>query len=102
MEEVAKIFSIMGIVSGLMPMLGNPVYRQLFNYTIDYFPRSVLVLSSAIAVWNAGWSTFLVTQKSKMTSVNSDMGTANRSRDVNNRTQMCEVQIADSHLEEDK
>ena len=56
----------MGIVSGLMPMLGNPAYRKLFNKTISYFPRSILILSAAIAFSNACCNVFLSTQKSQM------------------------------------
>ena len=65
-DEVTKIFSLMGIMSAFMPMIGNPAYRTLFNYTIDDFPRSVLLLSSALAFFNATCNVFLSTQKSKM------------------------------------
>ena len=56
----------MGIMSGLMPMLGNPAYRKLFEHTLSYFPRSVLLLSSALAFWNASCNVFLATQRSQM------------------------------------
>ena len=60
------MFSLMGIMSALMPMIGNPAYRTLFDYTISYFPRSVLILSSALAFWNGTWNVFLSTQKGQM------------------------------------
>ena len=59
----------MGIMSALMPLIGNPAYRTLFSYTIDEaidFPRSVLLLSGALAFWNATCNVFLSSQKSKM------------------------------------
>jgi hypothetical protein len=59
----------MGIMSALMPLIGNPAYRTLFDYTLDEtidFPRSVLLLSGALAFWNATCNVFLSTQKSKM------------------------------------
>ena len=65
-DEVARMFSLMGIMSALMPMIGNPAYRTLFNYTISYFPRSVLILSSALAFWNGTLNVFLATQKDQM------------------------------------
>ena len=65
-DEVARMFSLMGIMSALMPMIGNPAYRTLFNHTISYFPRSVLILSSALAFWNGTWNVFLATQKDQM------------------------------------
>ena len=60
------MFSLMGIMSALMPMIGNPAYRTLFNHTISYFPRSVLILSSALAFWNGTLNVFLATQKDQM------------------------------------
>ena len=65
-DEVARMFSLMGIMSALMPMIGNPAYRTLFNHTISYFPRSVLILSSALAFWNGTMNVFLATQKEQM------------------------------------
>ena len=65
-DEVARMFSLMGIMSALMPMIGNPAYRTLFNHTISYFPRSVLILSSALAFWNGTMNVFLATQKDQM------------------------------------
>ena len=65
-DEVARMFSLMGIMSALMPMIGNPAYRTLFNHTISYFPRSVLILSSALAFWNGTMNVFLATQKYQM------------------------------------
>ena len=65
-DEVARMFSLMGIMSALMPMIGNPAYRTLFNHTISYFPRSVLILSSALAFWNGTLNIFLATQKDQM------------------------------------
>ena len=65
-DEVARMFSLMGIMSALMPMIGNPAYRTLFNHTISYFPRSVLILSSALAFWNGTSNVFLATQKDQM------------------------------------
>ena len=65
-DEVARMFSLMGIMSALMPMIGNPAYRTLFNHTISYFPRSVLILSSALAFWNGTLNIFLATQKDQI------------------------------------
>ena len=65
-DEVARMFSLMGIMSALMPMIGNPAYRTLFNHTISYFPRSVLILSSALAFWNGTMNVLLATQKDQM------------------------------------
>ena len=63
---MARMFSLMGIMSALMPMIGNPAYRTLFDYTMSYFPRSVLILSSALAFWNGTWNVFLTTQRGQM------------------------------------
>ena len=65
-DEVARVFSLMGIMSALMPMLGNPAYRTLFDYYLTDFPRCVLILSSGLAFFNATCNVFLSTQTSQM------------------------------------
>ena len=56
----------MGIMTALMPMIGNPAYRSLFDKTIDSFPRSVLILSGCLAFFNACCNVWLSTQRSQM------------------------------------
>lgn len=73
-DEVTRTFSLMGIMSALMPMVGNPAYRTLFDKTIDYFPRSVLILSGCLAFCNACCNVWLSTQKSQMRLNNEDEG----------------------------
>ena len=59
-------------MSALMPMVGNPAYRTLFDKTIDYFPRSVLILSGCLAFFNACCNVWLSTQRSQMSLNNED------------------------------
>ena len=88
-DEVARTFSLMGIMSALMPMVGNPAYRTLFDKTIDYFPRSVLILSGCLAFFNACCNVWLSTQKSQMRLNNEDEGVAQKkSLDVPNDIKM--------------
>ena len=68
----------MGIMSALMPMVGNPAYRTLFDKTIDYFPRSVLILSGCLAFFNASCNVWLSTQRSQMRLNNEDEGITNK------------------------
>ena len=75
----------MGIMSALMPLIGNPAYRTLFDYTIDEtidFPRSVLILSGALAFWNATCNVFLSTQKSKMRLQGHDLDIEGNDQDI--------------------
>ena len=75
----------MGIMSALMPLIGNPAYRTLFDYSIDDtidFPRSVLLLSGALAFWNATCNVFLSTQKTKMRLQDHDLDIEGNDKDI--------------------
>jgi hypothetical protein len=46
--QVGKTFSILAVIAALAPVAGNPLFRQLYNLTIDTFPGSIFVLGSAL------------------------------------------------------
>ncbi len=47
-DEVGKIFSVIAFLAALMPILGNPMYRALYNATIDTFPSAYFLFSASI------------------------------------------------------
>ena len=47
-DEVGKVFSIMAVVAALAPSAGNPVFRQLYNATIDSVPGAIYYLASSL------------------------------------------------------
>jgi MFS-type transporter involved in bile tolerance (Atg22 family) len=46
-DEVGKVFSLLAIISALAPIAGNPVFRQLYNYTISIYPGAIFLCFAA-------------------------------------------------------
>ena len=65
-NEVGKVYSVLGITGSLVPIAGNPAFRQLYRQTLSFFPRSVLILSGAVGVLCMFCNIYLFTQKGKM------------------------------------
>ena len=47
-DEVGKVFSILSVIASVAPIGGNPVFRQLYNKTIDTFPGAIFILFAAL------------------------------------------------------
>jgi predicted outer membrane lipoprotein len=47
-DEVGKVFSLLAIISAVGPMVGNPVFRQLYNYTLSIYPGSMFLCFAAL------------------------------------------------------
>ncbi len=47
-DEVGKVFSLLAIISAVGPMAGNPVFRQLYNYTISIYPGAMFLCFAAL------------------------------------------------------
>jgi PCFT/HCP family folate transporter-like MFS transporter 1/3 len=47
-DEVGKVFSLLAIISAVGPMVGNPVFRQLYNYTISIYPGTMFLFFAAL------------------------------------------------------
>ena len=67
-QETGKMFSALAILAALMPIAGNPAFRQLYNHTLDTFPAAEILLASAVALSTAIINFVLYTQKSKLKS----------------------------------
>ena len=60
-DEVGKVFSLLAIISAVGPMVGNPVFRQLYNYTLSIYPGAMFLCFAAflfIAVCAMGFVYF--------------------------------------------
>ena len=44
-EETGKIFSVLGIFSQVAVMVANPIYRNLYDYTLPIFPGAEIVMT---------------------------------------------------------
>jgi hypothetical protein len=45
---VGKMFSVLAVVSAITPIGGNPLFRQLYNYTMSTFPGAFFLLFAAL------------------------------------------------------
>ena len=60
-DEIGKVFSFLAIISAFGPMAGNPVFRQLYNYTLSIYPGAMFLCFAAflfIAVCAMGFVYF--------------------------------------------
>jgi PCFT/HCP family folate transporter-like MFS transporter 1/3 len=47
-DEVGKVFSILAVVAALAPVAGNPMFRQLYNATLETFPGAIFLLAASL------------------------------------------------------
>ena len=65
-HETGKIFSALAIVCALMPTIANPVFRQLYNWTLPYFPGAYMVMAALVLFISAALNFYLYTQRERM------------------------------------
>lgn len=63
---MGKIFSSVAILAALMPLLGNPVYKQTFNATLSTFPAAYFFISSVGFLIALCCNFYVYTQKSQL------------------------------------
>jgi MFS family permease len=65
-DEVGKVFSLLAILAALAPVAGNPIFRQLYNKTMDTIPGSIFILGAALLFLAGVSNIFIFTQRSKL------------------------------------
>ena len=58
-----KVFSALAILAAIMPIIGNPAFRQLYNKTLDTFPSAEILLAAAILATSAFLNFVVFTQR---------------------------------------
>jgi hypothetical protein len=43
-SEVGKVFSLLSVIASVAPIAGNPLFRQLYNKTLNTFPGAIFLL----------------------------------------------------------
>jgi len=66
-NEVGKFYSFLAVLAALAPVAGNPLFRQLYNATLDTFPGAIFLLYGAILFCPAMGNLFLYFMRSEMT-----------------------------------
>jgi len=62
-DEVGKVFSLLAIMASLAPVAGNPIFRQLYNKTLNDFPGAIFLLYGAILMVSAAINLYLYFKK---------------------------------------
>ena len=62
-HEVGKVFSLLSILSSLAPIGGNPLFRQLYNKTLNNFPGAIFLLNGSILIFSAAGNLFLYSMR---------------------------------------
>jgi MFS-type transporter involved in bile tolerance (Atg22 family) len=69
-NEVGKVFSLLSILSALVPIGGNPLFRQLYNKTLKNFPGAIFLLYGSILFFSAAGNLFLYFMRHKIKTEN--------------------------------
>ena len=46
--EIGTVFSVIGAVQAMMPIIASPIYGFLYKQTLTYFPGAFLLLNVAL------------------------------------------------------
>jgi MFS transporter, PCFT/HCP family, solute carrier family 46, member 3 len=65
-NEVGKVYSFLAVLASLAPVAGNPLFRQLYNATLDTFPGAIFLLYGAILLCSAIGNLYLYFMRHEM------------------------------------
>ena len=65
-DEVGKTFSILAVIAALAPVAGNPLFRQLYDATLDSFPGAIFHLAGAFCLTAALGNLYLYFQRDEI------------------------------------
>ena len=71
-HETGKMFSALAILAALMPIAGNPAFRQLYKETLDTFPAAEILLAAAILATSAILNFVVFTQRWRMVPIQAE------------------------------
>ena len=62
-NETGKIFSVIGILGAVCPMIFNPVSRMIYNKSLETFPATVILICASLMLLATVLNFFLYTQR---------------------------------------
>ncbi len=68
-DEIGKVFSLLAVVAALTPVAGNPMFRQLYDATLQDFPGAIFILAGSLCLVAAFGNLFLFAKRDEMTNV---------------------------------
>ena len=72
-QETGKIFSALAIVCAVLPIFGNPVFRQIYNWTLPYFPGAYMIVAAGVSCITAILNFYFYTQRHRMLTFSNDL-----------------------------
>ena len=66
-NETGKIFSVLGILAAVSPMIFNPVSRMIYNKSLETFPATLIVICASLMFLATILNLFLYTQRWRLT-----------------------------------
>ena len=76
-HETGKVFSALAISMAVMPMLGNPAFRKLYNSTLDTYPAAEILLAAGVLSISAFLNFFVFTQRWRISDMIEEKQTGN-------------------------
>ena len=65
-EETGKIYSAFAIIKAIVPLMANPIYRQLYSHTLSYFAGAEVVMSACTMFAAMLWNLYFYTQRHRL------------------------------------
>lgn len=81
-HETGKIFSALAIFSAIVPLLANPIYRQVYNWTLPFFPGAVMIMAAVVLGISTLLNLYLYSQRYRMNTTDTDDTNSNQSGNV--------------------
>ncbi len=60
------MFSLLSVIASVAPIGGNPLFRQLYNRTLDTFPGAIFLLFGSVLCVSALCNLFLYLMRHEM------------------------------------
>ena len=71
-DETGKMYSALGIIAAIVPIISNGVVRTIYNLTLDNFPAAEIIVTAGVLLLAACLNFLIYTQKWRIAAFISD------------------------------
>ena len=71
-DETGKMYSVLGIIAAIVPIISNGVVRTIYNLTLDNFPAAEIIVTAGVLLLAACLNFLIYTQKWRIAAFISD------------------------------
>ena len=83
-DEVPKMYGFLNVITNTASLVGIPLYRGIYDATLETFPGAFLMLSASLLTCAAFVYFVLVTQRAKIDKVNHNKESEGTNENENN------------------